>query len=312
MAFIDFHCDTASILLEDKTQGLKNNNLKVDINKLIKGGALAQFFALFIHKERGEGYNEKTIRMLNNLKNEFEINKGTISLCTNYNDYRKTTKEGKVGAFITIEEGEALEGNIDNLRFFKENGVSLITLTWNYENNIGFPNAKPKFKNQGLKPFGIEVVKEMNNLGMIIDVSHLSDGGFWDVVKYSKKPFIASHSNARMVWNHGRNMDDEMIKALSEKGGVMGINFCGHFLGESKIATIEDMITHILHIKRVGGMEVIALGSDFDGIENEVEIRNISEMDKLSDALLKSGFTSSEIDKIFYKNAERIIKEVLI
>lgn len=312
MAFIDFHCDTASILLEDKSQCLKDNNLKVDINKLIKGGALAQFFALFIHKEKGEEYNEKAIRMLNNLKNEFEVNKETISLCTNYNDYKKTINECKLGAFITIEEGEALEGNIDNLKFFKEQGVSLITLTWNYENNIGFPNAKPKYKNRGLKPFGIEVVKEMNNLGILIDVSHLSDGGFWDVVKYSKKPFIASHSNARMVWNHSRNMNDEMIRALSEKGGVMGINFCDYFLGKSKISTIEDMIRHILHIRKVGGIEMIALGSDFDGIENEVEIRNVSEMDKLGDALLKSGFTSREVDKIFYKNAERIIKEVLI
>lgn len=151
----------------------------------------------------------------------------------------------------------------------------------------------------------------MNKLGIVIDVSHLSDGGFLDVLRYSKKPFVASHSNSRFVTNHSRNLTDDMIKAISNKGGILGINFCSSFLGTSKIAKINDMIKHIKHIKHVGGVECISLGSDFDGIENEVEIKNIGEIQKLYDALKINGFTYNEIEKIFYKNAERIIKDIL-
>lgn len=311
MGFIDFHCDTAYLLLEDKNKKLLENDLKVDIKKLQKGGSLAQFFSLFIETEKGEGHNEKCIRMLDNLEKQLGINKEFIEICTNFQQYKNVTEKGKIGAFLTIEEGEALEGNLDNLKYFKDRGVSLITLTWNYENKIGYPNCKAKFRNNGLKFLGIDMVSEMNNLGMLVDVSHLSDGGFWDVVKHSKDPFIASHSNARGACNHPRNLTDEMIKALSNKGGVMGINFCNDFLGKAEVAAIKDMVTHIKHIRNVGGIDVIALGSDFDGIDNEVEMKNVSEMDKLAEALLKNGFNLTEVEKIFYKNGERIIKDVL-
>ena len=151
----------------------------------------------------------------------------------------------------------------------------------------------------------------MNELGMIIDVSHLNDGGFYDVAKISKKPFIASHSNSRYITNHSRNLTDDMIKVISNSGGVIGMNFCNYFLGDSSVATIDDIIKHIKHIVNIGGVDVVAMGTDFDGIPNKVEIEDISQMHKLQDRLLSSGFKEYEIEKMMYKNTLRVFKDVL-
>jgi len=252
-----------------------------------------------------------------NFKNELALNKEHISLCQNYDDLRIAKKENKIGAFLTIEEGEAIEGSIDKLRYFKEQGVSLITLTWNHENALGYPNFEWKYQQKGLKKKGFEAVEEMNHLGMLIDVSHLSDAGFEDVITHSKTPIIATHSNSRTMTNNPRNLSDKMLKKLADRGGVTGINFFNNFLVKGELketlerSTIADMIRHIRHIREVAGVEVIGLGSDFDGIPNPVEIEDISQMNKLRDALALNGFSSDEIEKIFYKNSIRIIKDVL-
>lgn len=311
MEFIDFHCDTAYSLLKNRGKSLKDKRLKVNIDGLKKGNSLGQFFALFIDDKENIDNFKACNSMLENLKNELNKNKEDIKLCTSYNDYINNKNQKKISAFVTIEGAEAIGNDLNNIDFFKNQGVSLITLTWNYENNLGYPNCKYEYRDKGLKEFGIACIERMNKLGIIIDVSHLSDGGFLDVLRYSKKPFVASHSNSRFVTNHSRNLTDDMIKAISNKGGILGINFCSSFLGTSKIAKINDMIKHIKHIKHVGGVECISLGSDFDGIENEVEIKNIGEIQKLYDALKINGFTYNEIEKIFYKNAERIIKDIL-
>ncbi|MDD7794035.1 dipeptidase [Clostridium sp. 'White wine YQ'] len=307
MKFIDMHCDTPSFLYKNRSESLKKSSGSVDIDKLIKGEALCQFFAFFINLEKVEDPFQEFKSMFINFQKELNINKDKINEVTGY----KNLYSDKIGALFTIEEGEVIKGDIDNLIEVYNLGIRGITLTWNYENSIGYPNYKKEFMNKGLKEFGIEVVNKMNELGMLIDTSHLSDGGFYDVYKYSKKPFIASHSNAREICNHPRNLTDDMIKILGNTGGVMGMNFCSWFLGKSEVSKIDDIIAHIKHIRNVGGIEVIALGSDFDGIENKVEIEDVSKMPLLKEALIKNGFKENEIEKIFYKNAERVIKEIL-
>lgn len=309
MKIIDFHCDTISKIYYDNSQ-LNHNNFSIDIKKLEKSNSLAQFFALFIEKKSNEDPFDLCSKMLDKFYLELNKNKENISLATNYNELIKNKSQNKISAFLTIEEGAALKGDLSNLKHFHEKGVRLITLTWNYPNEIGYPNYIPKYRNKGLTPFGIELINEMNNLNMIIDVSHLSDGGFYDVAKYSKAPFVASHSNSRSITNHPRNLTDDMIKTLANKGGIIGINFFGEFLGGGKFSRIKDMLTHIKHIKNVGGIDVISLGSDFDGIDSDLEIHNIGEIHKLLHALKINGFTESEIEKICYKNALRIIKEI--
>ncbi|SFV55267.1 Microsomal dipeptidase [hydrothermal vent metagenome] len=316
MNFIDLHCDTASLMLENN-QPLLQNNLQVDIKKLQKGDALAQFFAIYIDKNRHKSSYDYSLKMIKNLKKELLLNKESIILCRNSKDLKLAEKSKKIGAFLTIEEGDALEGDLDRLYFFKDIGISAITLTWNYENDLGYPNFEWKYQNRGLKRKGFEAVEIMNSIGMMIDVSHLSDKGFSDVLNHSKSPFLATHSNSRFITNHSRNLSDLMLKQLANSGGVAGLAFSVNFLQDkdiidsSKLAKIEDMVRHIKHIRNIAGIEVLALGSDFDGITNPVEINNSSEMAKLSDALLKNGFSYNDIERIFFKNALRIIKDVL-
>lgn len=316
MNLIDMHCDTVLKLYEsNRGSKLIRNDFHVDLEKLKKANSKAQFFALFIEQSEIDKKRIKPFKYCNELlkvfKEEMENNKNSIALVRSYKELEENFNSGKISAFLTIEEGEALEGNTDNLKFFYEEGVRLITLTWNFENSLGFPNCKKEFMNRGLKEKGIETVEMMNELGILVDTSHLSDGGFWDVIKYSKKPFVASHSNSREITNHPRNLTDEMIKALANKGGIMGLNFCPGFLHSSEIGKIEYMLEHLKHIRNIGGIDIMAMGTDFDGIDGEVEISNIGEMDKLLYALEKNGFKEDEIEKIWHKNAERVIKEVL-
>lgn len=198
-----------------------------------------------------------------------------------------------------------------NLRILYRLGVRLITLLWNEPNEIGYPNFEGKYMNKGLTSFGRDIICEMNRLGMIIDVSHMSNRGFYDVAELSSKPFVASHSNSGTVRNHPRNLTDDMIKILANKGGIMGINFAKEFLGSGDLSKVDDILSHIKHIKNVAGIDVLAMGSDFDGISPKLEINNIGEIYKLIDALKSNGFSEDEIEKIMYKSALRVIKDVL-
>lgn len=310
MKLVDLHCDTIDKLMEDSSSNLFENDYSVDIKKLISSNSLAQVFALYfdLEKYKNNPYN-RFEEMLNKFMEQINQHSDYISLTKNYNDIIKNEGENKISAILSIEEGGVLNGKIENLYKVYEKGVRLITLTWNYENEIGYPHSDKN--NLGLKPFGIEVVEKMNELGMIIDVSHINDCGFYEVSKISKKPFVASHSNSRSITNHSRNLTDDMIRVLGNSGGITGINFCKFFLGNKPISNIDDMISHIKHIANIGGIDVVALGTDFDGIPNGLEIENISEIYRLEDRLSKVGFKSSEIDKIMYQNAMRVFKEIL-
>ena len=330
MKVIDLHCDTVLGLLEKEEQGnivnSYKNNLNIDIEKLRQGDYLLQCFALFTDRKINPVPEIQTLRLMDRYHRMLEENKEYIAPVYTFSDIEKNYKEGKISAILTLEDGGVVFSNLAMLRNYYRLGVRMITLTWNYENGIGYPNvASNTFANykkvdtsqqidtvHGLTEFGKKYIQEMERLGIIIDVSHLSDAGFWDVVNLCHKPFVASHSNARSVCEVARNMSDDMILALKEKGGVMGINFCSDFLAkESETSYIEDMVKHILYIKDLAGIDVIALGTDFDGICCKLEIENCSQIQKLNKALVQAGLTEEEIEKIYYKNALRVFKEVM-
>ena len=207
---IDLHCDTFLKMMlpaEDGTRiHLKKNNLHIDIERLKKVGASAQMFAVFTPIKRLENYGFSAENSFEYVKavsklmdDEFKLNKDDIALATNYSDYLKNMNDGKISAFKTIEEGYILDNKIERMQELYDMNFRILGLIWCPENCNGFCNSKdPDLMSKGLKPFGIEVVEKANELGMIIDVSHLSDGGFYDVCKYSKKPFMATHSNCRL------------------------------------------------------------------------------------------------------------------
>ena len=180
--------------------------------------------------------------------------------------------------------------------------------SWNYENELGYPHNMSQLPHTGLKPFGISVLSEMEKLKMLIDVSHLSDAGFEDVYQHTRRPFLASHSCCHSLCGHSRNLTDEMIRKIGERQGLIGINFYGTFLQSDQKSTLDGITRHLRHIINTGGLDIAALGSDFDGMECEMEITGCQDMPKLIPALERSGFYPFEIDAICYKNAERILK----
>lgn len=323
MKIVDMHCDTI-LRIYDEGGSLLENDFNIDLKKMLKGDYLLQNFAMFVNLRDAADPLIKAQQLIDLYYREIDKYKDLISPVFSYDDIISNYDKGIMSAMLTLEEGAVVNNDLAVLRNYYRLGVRMITLTWNYPNGIGYPNLAGTKEYQdlyrindhdGLTDFGIEYIKEMERLGIIIDVSHLGDAGFYDVLKYTTKPFVASHSNARSVCGVVRNMSDDMIRQLAKRNGVMGINFCGDFLRPSSSggarSCIEDMVKHILYIKDLVGIDYIGLGSDFDGISQNLEIKDASMMPLLEKALLEAGLTVEEVEKVFYKNVLRLYKEVL-
>ena len=311
MTFVDAHCDTITTIM--KTGGaLKSNTGHIDIDRLKKYDSFVQFFAAFIAPEQAKmGALRRTLDIIDKLYREIEINKNDIMLCRNYNDIVNAINSGKVAAVLTIEGGEALEGSLSVLRMLYQLGVRAITLTWNFRNQIA-DGVADSVTNGGLTPFGRDVVSEMNRLGMMVDVSHLSEAGFWDVIHLSSAPIIASHSNAKKICRHSRNLTDEQLLALKKNGGVTGINLYPYFVINDGKAEMKHVISHIEHIVGLTGEDTLGLGSDFDGIDKTpVGLEGVQYFPDLINELLKLNYSESLINKIAGENFLRVIKTVV-
>lgn len=312
------HCDTITTLYDRIQKGsvgtLRKNDMQIDFEKLQKSKYLLQNFAVFLDKEiwKKDLFTEAMLR-IDFFKEQLTLNIDAICQITSYEEIIQNEKEDRISALLTLEGGEILEGNVDNLSKFHEKGVRMVTLTWNYDNELGHCHFDTE--GNGLTKLGFEMVERMEELHMIPDVSHGSDVLFWDVCKVAKKPFVASHSNARGVYNRTRNMSDEMIRALAEHGGVMGMNFFAGFTSarakEDGNCYMEDIVAHMRHVVNVGGIECLGLGSDFDGIDTDVEWKDAGNMDFLHAGMKKAGFSESECDKICRENVLRLYKECL-
>ncbi len=312
---IDLHCDTL-YELKRTHQHLRKNNLMVDLQKLQKSHSILQNFAIFTNLETDDPLTHVS-DCIELYYKELEENKDLIAPVYTYQDILNNIKNHKISAILTLEEGAVIDDDISMLQKYYDQGVRMITLSWNYPTSISHPNFDRTHSyshyntTQGLTDLGKDYVREMNRLGMIVDVSHLSDQGFYDVASLVEGPFIASHSNARSVCPHVRNLSDDMIKVIAKHNGVIGINFYAPFLRENKtVSKVEDMVKHILYIKELVGIDYISIGSDFDGIDCELEIKDASYMNLLYNALRKY-LSEEEIEKIAYKNILRVYKEVL-
>ena len=307
---IDLHCDTIMQLLDHPDSGdLYCNTWKIDIEKLQKAHSKVQDFALFINLGETNDPYGRYEEMRNLCTTQIHLYGEHIQHVLSYQDVESVYKSGKIGALMSIEEGGVLGGDLDKLKQAYQDGVRLITLTWNYPNSLGEPHCGEQHKK--LTPKGIEFVEAMQDLGIIVDCSHLNDAGTEQLGDILDVPFIASHSNAREVTAHTRNLPDNLIKLIANKGGVIGLNFAQSFLGTSPISRIEDIVNHSLYLINKGGEDVVALGTDFDGIKPNTEIKDASEMYRLYDAFKEAGLSVDQCEKLFWKNADRLLKEIL-
>ena len=307
---IDLHCDTIMQLLDHPDSGdLYRNTWKIDIEKLQKAHSKVQDFALFINLGDTNDPYGRYEEMRNLCTTQIHLYGEHIQHVLSYQDVESVYKSGKIGALMSIEEGGVLGGDLDKLKQAYQDGVRLITLTWNYPNGLGEPHCGEQHKK--LTPKGIEFVEAMQALGVIVDCSHLNDAGTEQLGDILDVPFVASHSNAREVTGHTRNLPDNLIKLIANKGGVIGLNFAQSFLGTSPVSRIEDIVKHGLYLINKGGEDVVALGTDFDGIKPNTEIKDASEMYRLYDAFKEAGLSVEQCEKLFWKNADRLLKEIL-
>lgn len=323
MKYADMHCDT---LMEAYFAGRKSllsvPEAMTDIGRLCQGECMMQFFAIFLPcADIWEWYGRTPVPDEEYLEGCRQIYVNTLSengdLTTGagtYEDIRCNEKEGRMTAVLTLEDGRCVQGSMERLEHLYRDGVRMIGLTWNAHNCFGAPNSRDvKTMSEGLTHFGREAVRYMNCLGMAVDVSHLSDGGFYDVASISEKPFVASHSNCRALCGHPRNLSDDMLRVLGEKGGVTGLNFGPEFLNDTpgnEHSSLEAMSVHVRHVIQVGGLECAAIGTDFDGIAGELDIGSADQMQSLFWQLHKDGLTEGQIEKIAYKNVLRVFGDI--
>lgn len=308
MKYFDLHCDTVTECYDHKNSLYENENA-VSLKKGEAFETWAQVFAIWIDdKKRGEEawhYFSDTAAFF---AEEMRKSSEKTAFCRTARELREADAAKKEIALLAIEGGSALAGKMQYLQQAYEAGVRMITLTWNARCETA-DGCMVKDAG-GLAPFGFELVKEMNRLKMVVDVSHLSEKGFWDVARVSERPFVATHSDSKAACDCPRNLTDEQFREIVHDGGLVGINFCREFLNESGKADLNDILRHVDHFLNLGGEKVIAVGSDFDGCTVADGISGLENVDVLYN-LLAGEFGRATADDIFYNNTFRFFTENL-
>ena len=318
---IDTHADTVGRILDEGVDiSKRTKNGHIDIPRLKEGGIDVQFFSCWIDPKyiKTKGCIKRTLDMIDAIKNMVAKNPKHIALSKSASDIIKINKQGKIAAVLCIEGGHAIEDDLATLRLFYELGVRYMTLTWMNNNNWA-DGSGDKPKHNGLTSFGREVVREMNRIGMIVDISHVSEKTFWDVMKVVRKPVIASHSCCKAICNHHRNLTDRQIKAVAKNGGVICVNFFSTFIsdkfrikGNINRPTIDNVIDHIEHLIAVGGIDNIGIGSDFDGVSHlPIGLEDCTKMPSITEKLLERGYSGKDVMKVLGGNTLRVIREVV-
>jgi len=307
---VDGHCDSiSSHLAGERNLARIDSGGSLDLPGLKRAGVTVQFFASFIESQHKPGHKAvlRGLDLVEGCLKLIEENPEYLLLFENSQSISRAVESKRTAALLSVEGGEVLGGRLFMLSVLYRLGVRSICLTWNQANELAGGVEEPG----GLTPFGTKAVQEMNRLGMLLDLSHLSDPAFWDVLRVSVKPVIASHSCCRALHNHPRNLTDEQLVSLVRNGGVVGINFYNRFLTGGK-ASLDDVIRHIKHVCTLVGPEHVGLGSDFDGCEElPVGLEHVSCLPNLVQALLKAGFSQADTAKIAGGNFIRVIREVV-
>ena len=322
---VDGHNDTMMNIIDEKTWlpiidiGDETSN-HIDIPKLKAGGLNVPFFSAYTkgYYNNTQRSLSRTLALINALYWTQEKNPNTFKIIRSVGEIQKVICEEKIAAVATIEGAYSLnkENAIELIKQYYDLGIKLVGFNWNYSNELGegasriYPDDLGIKSTGGLTKLGEEVTRKMNELGMVVDVSHMDEGTFWGVINTSRSPIIASHCGVYQLKNHKRNLKDEQLKALAKNGGVVGIVLYPNFLKDSNIAYIKDYVDHIDYVVKLIGVDYVGIGSDFDGASLVEDMKDSSEFYKITKELIKRGYNEDEIKKILGKNMLRVLKEV--
>ncbi len=330
---IDTHNDITSAITDegfDLGSRDASGKTQTDIIRIKEGGLDAEFFAIYVASKyaREGGAARRALDMIDGVYEQIRRHPESLEMAYTVSDIRRVHKSGRIAALMGIEGGHAIEDSLSALRMFYQLGVRYMTLTHTNTNNwadsAGGITVQAEKRYGGLSDFGKEVVREMNRLGMMVDISHVADETFWDCIEIGRSPLIASHSSARALTNVPRNLTDDMLKAMARNGGVVMVNFYAGFINTeyakpdapppakaAETATMEMLMQHFEHIIKVAGIDHVGIGSDFDGVDGKLPagMEDVSKLSAITYELLKRGYSEKEIKKVLGENLLRVMTE---
>lgn len=296
----DAHCDTIT-----RFRPLRQNRLHIDLDRLSAFAPSAQIFALWAPPHAAR---PATFRLLmHRMEAELARNRDVVTLCKSAQDIRRVAGEGKIAALLSVEGAELLGCSVAGLVSAHRRGVRAVNLTWNSNNALCGAAVR---SGGGLTQAGRRFVEAAWALGVAVDLSHASDAAFWDVLDCAARPVLCSHSNARALCDHPRNLSDEQIRAVIENGGCIGLNLCPDFIGRS--LDMPAVLEHVEHILSLGGERTLCLGADLDGVEAlPAGFTGVESMADLYVALLQRNYSEELVQDIFYRNLLRYMEKAL-
>lgn len=312
VALIDLHCDTL-VDWDYTTTGnpdtLDDPQRTLSLSAIPKGVNWAQCYAIFIPDEiRNQDAIDYFDVNSKNFHRQMALFSDRVAPCRTHADIASAWAQGKCAGILTVENGSALAGKLERVEILAAAGVRMMTLVWNGENEIGSGHISQK----GLTDFGRQAIPLMEQAGILVDVSHLNDTGFYDLLDIAKKPFLATHSNARAVAGHMRNLTDDMIRIMVERNCLIGLNYCQRFIRDDGIVTdFGDLYCHIEHFFNLGAKKCLALGSDFDGTKLPECLNTPTKVAGLLDYFISRGMSQSDAEGILFGNAQRFFEENL-
>lgn len=302
--YFDAHCDTALPVYEN-SRSLNKNNCHLDLERLGAYAPAAQVFA--ICAAHREGMAEKTELVMDELLRQFRLHRGRVTLCLSAADLDRAAAEGKVGALISVEGAEKLDCSVERLRRAYGKGLRIVHLTWNHDNDLA---GAALGSGAGLTDAGREFFTAAQEMGVAVDMSHISQRSFWDCLEIARKPVLAGHSNSAALCPHARNLSDEQFTALARMGGVAGLNLCCLFLGEEP--DVESVVAHAEHFLALGGEKAVCLGGDLDGIpELPRGMSGVQDIGLLYEAMLRKNWSEELVRDIFYRNLRDFMERAL-
>jgi len=313
-AFVfDLHNDVMEKVVYGYQMGIRHTTDQSDLPRFRDGGVDAQMFALWTdwRDSAAHPYYAYTLAMVDSFNSQIRQNASEFAQARNADEIAQANAAGKLAGILAVEGGHAIENDLEKLRTFYQKGARYLTITWNNSTAWAVSAADARSTTVGLSNFGRQVIRTVDSLGMIIDVAHTGIKTIWDILATTKNPIVATHSGVRALNNHTRNLNDAQIDSIARRGGVIGVVFYPPFLSPKSTATIDTVIRHIDYIKNRVGIDYVAIGSDFDGIESvPAGLEDVSKLPNLTSALLRHGYSIADVRKILGENYLRVFKQV--